>query len=132
MNLAQIVLRECDKLTEAEIAFRNLPQDFSADHTAQILEKVRNKIATLHEVFDGNNSIGFAALEKYGSELVVLAFLSKQPVDYFNTVAPLIEKLARLKNCNIITHSTVRPGGIRKSLENGFIISEVVLRKYLT
>lgn len=129
--LNQIILKECNKLSEAEIQFRQIPFDNSPDHTSEILEKVRNKIATLHEVYEGNHSIGFAALEKYGGKLVVLAFISKQPVAYFERVAPLIEKLAKLKGCNTVSHSTVRPGGIRLSLANGYKITRVELEKTL-
>ena len=129
--LEKITLQECDKLSEAEINFRKIPFDNAPDHTSEIIHKVKHKIASLHEVFEGNNSIGFAALEKYGHKLVVLAFISKQPIAYFERVAPLIEKLAKLKGCDTVSHSTVIPGGIRLSLANGYKITRVELEKTL-
>lgn len=130
--LNRITLHECEKLSEAEILFRNCPQDNLAGHVETINEKIKAKTAKLHEVKKGGESVGFLASEIHNGEFYVLALSLNQICGAFeNIVDPLLTVLAKQNGCRCITFSTVRPGLIRQALQNSFIVSEVVMRKHL-
>lgn len=127
----KITLRTCSQLSEAEILFRNLPQDNLANHTDKIVAKVKAGIAKIYEVYIDNRKVGFIATEVFGDEFVILALHSAEQIDAFFNLAPVIETLAKQSGCRCVTFSTVRAGLIAKGLSNNYQISEVVLKKYL-
>lgn len=133
MNLLnKIVIAECDKIAEAVAEFINCPQDRAAGHVEAIKAKLQTGAARLYEVKVSDKAAGFFVVQIAGREAYVLAMSLSQIVGAFeNIVEPFITRLARECGCDCIGFSTVRPGLIKQGLQNGFIVSEVVLRRYL-
>lgn len=129
--LAKYILKETGKLSEADILFRNCPQDNEVKHASIILQKIKKEIAKLYEITKNGKSIGFVAVEIYENEYVILAMHSTENCDAFRNIVPSFVEEAKKKGCKCVTFSTVRPGLIIKAQNDGFIISEVVMRKHL-
>ena len=128
--LNKITLRETDKLSEAEILFRNCPQDNLAGHVEQLMNNIRQGKTKLWNVLKDGQEIGFVACEVYNNEFVIVAMHANNS-DPFKTVVPAFEESAKNIGCKCLTFSTVRSGLIKQGLNEGFVLSEVVLRKYL-
>ena len=128
--LAKVVLRESASLTEAEVAFRNCPQDNFANHVSQIVSNIKDGKTKLFEIVKDGSKCGFVAVEIFNGEFVVVAMHAFQPCNVFQTILPLFEDWAKNNGCRCITFSTVRPGLITSAIQNGFQMSEVVLRKH--
>lgn len=129
--LTKYTLAETSKFSEAEILFRNCPQDNKAAHADKITRKLKNGEAKLLQINKDGKEIGFLAVEIYNQQYYVLAMSSVEQCDVFCNVVPIFEEYARKMGCKCIAFSTVRPGLIKQSKDNGFIISEIVMRKYL-
>lgn len=127
--LNKITLRECRKLSEAEILLRKIPHDNSAGHLDSILEKINSGFARVLEVNKDGKQIGVCVYEVYKSEFWVLALYSSKVIDCFKTIYPTIIEYAKVRHCSVICFKTVRAGLIEASLQNAFYISSVEMRK---
>jgi hypothetical protein len=129
--LHKISLRECRKLSEAEILLRKIPHDNSAGHLDLLLEKINSGLARVLEVNKDGKQIGVCIYEVYKGEFWVLALICSKPVDCFKTIYPIITEYAKVRRCSVICFKTVRPGLIDAALQNSFYVSSVEMRKSL-
>jgi hypothetical protein len=129
--LAKIVLHECEQLSEAEILFRNCPQDNLAGHADLISQNIKEGKTKLFKVVKEGREIGFVAVEIYNSEFIVVAMHTNEHCSVFDNVLPMFIETAKQRGCRCVTFSTIRHGLIKQAIKSGFILSEIVMRKHL-
>lgn len=130
-TLNRITLAQCSQLSEAEILLRGIPQDNTAGHVNFILDKINKGEARAFDIKKAGSKVGFAIVEKSGSDLWVLAMKGTKFFNVKETVLPHLETLAREAGCSTIRFKTVRAGLIDVGLSSGFAISSVEMFKTL-
>jgi predicted ATPase len=132
--LARYVLRPCMWDANADAWSRTLPSDSPGNIGDALKEDVISGAAKMAQVEDNGRVVGyiiFTATERH--ELLVCAAYGVQAtgerVNYLPNACRILDGLARQCECSTIRFHTMRPGMIRAAMEDGFRVSEVIMRR---
>lgn len=134
--LSRFMLRPCHWDAQAEAWARKLPHDSPEDYGDHFSRLIKTGKARAFEVIEHDNPKRVAILiasedRVYPSgELAIRgAYCAVNRGDLTAEFLPQIEALARVLNCATVRFHTMRPGLIKKAMQRGFRVCEVIVRK---
>lgn len=130
--LARYVLRPSQWDEQAEAWSRSLPTDAPGCVAGKMAKMVKAGEAKVCDLVADGERIGFVVFRISAEHVLhVMAAFGRGPdrENLMDVAMPLLDTLARACECEHIRFHTMRPGLIVKAQEQGFRVSEVILRK---
>lgn len=116
---------------------RNIPNDDPVSFVDFVVSRIRTGEYRSSDIVLNSEKIGITVyfVEEYPNykELVSVATYTNKPAPGFSDFwQSEMEKLARSLKCQSIRFATVRHGLVSLALRNGWNVTEITMRKYLT
>jgi hypothetical protein len=129
--LTSFLLRDALWDSRADAWAALIPRDNPAGYPGHLQNLINSGEAELFHIVTpaSESAAGFVVVAVEGEDYVVHAAYGIAGNDLTEKFLPLFEAQAKERKCVCVRWHTMRPGLIKKSLNLGFEISEVVLRK---
>ena len=135
--LDTLSLKVTASFKDAEVFLRKIPNDDPVSFVDFVVARIRSGEYKAKDIFSGHEKIGITVyfVEDFGNhrELVSVAtYTNASAAGFSDFWQAEIVNLARALKCKSIRFATVRHGLVSLALRNGWNVTEITMRKYIS